>query len=343
MKTEVKVGLVVLIGVVILFYMSFKVGTFGKLTSGGYDVIVSLENSSGLDSKSPVQIAGVDVGKVRRISLDGYKARLILLIRDNVKIPRDSKISVRAFGILGERYLAIIPGASKEFIRDKDEIKDVVGGAEVEELTTNVSSAAKNFSEVMGQLKEVLGDNEKEALKTSISNIKAASGDFKEMVASNKVGVQKMVTNMASASDKIGPITEKADSALTGLQAIVKGVEDGKGTLGLLVKDDALYRDAKETVGYLKGITSDIEQGKGVLGKLAKDETLGNDVQATMKSVREITDAINRGEGTLGKLAKDDTLVKEAEKTLKKVQKAAEGIQEQTPITVLGTIFSFFF
>jgi phospholipid/cholesterol/gamma-HCH transport system substrate-binding protein len=343
MKTEVKVGLVVLIGVVILFYMSFKVGTFGKLTRGGYDVVVNLDNSSGLDSKSPVQIAGVDVGKVRRISLDGYRARLILLIRDNVKIPKDSKLSVRAFGILGERYLAILPGASKEFLKDKEEIKDVVGGAEVEELATNVSSAAKNFSDVMGQLKEVLGDNEKEALKTSISNIKTASGEFKDMVASNKVGVQKIVTNMASVSEKIGPIAEKADSTFTGLQTIVNNVEQGKGTLGLLVKDETLYQDAKQTVASLKSITTDIEQGKGTLGKLAKDEALGNDLQATMKSVREISDAINKGEGTLGKLVKDDTLAKETEKTLKKVQKAAEGIQEQTPISVLGTIFGFFF
>jgi phospholipid/cholesterol/gamma-HCH transport system substrate-binding protein len=48
-------------------------------------------------------------------------------------------------------------------------------------------------------------------------------------------------------------------------------------------------------------------------------------------------------EGTLGKLLGDDQLIKEAEKTMKKIQKAAESIEEQTPITVLGTIVGIFF
>jgi phospholipid/cholesterol/gamma-HCH transport system substrate-binding protein len=52
---------------------------------------------------------------------------------------------------------------------------------------------------------------------------------------------------------------------------------------------------------------------------------------------------MKKGEGTLGKLAKDDSLYNETEKAVKKVQKGAEGIQEMTPVTVLGTILGVFF
>jgi phospholipid/cholesterol/gamma-HCH transport system substrate-binding protein len=52
---------------------------------------------------------------------------------------------------------------------------------------------------------------------------------------------------------------------------------------------------------------------------------------------------MNKGQGTLGKLMKDDTLATEAEKTMKKVQRAADSVQEQVPITVLGTIFGILF
>ncbi len=95
----------------------------------------------------------------------------------------------------------------------------------------------------------------------------------------------------------------------------MQGVEEGKGSLGLLVKDETLYNDARDTVASLKTISADIEQGKGTLGKLAKDEALYADAQTTMKSIREMTDSMNKGEGTLGKLMKDDTLATEAEKT----------------------------
>jgi phospholipid/cholesterol/gamma-HCH transport system substrate-binding protein len=52
---------------------------------------------------------------------------------------------------------------------------------------------------------------------------------------------------------------------------------------------------------------------------------------------------VEKGEGTLGKLVSDDQLMKEAEKTMRKIQKAAESIEEQTPITVLGTLIGIFF
>ena len=68
-----------------------------------------------------------------------------------------------------------------------------------------------------------------------------------------------------------------------------------------------------------------------------------HDARKAVDNITEITDGIKKGEGTFGKLAKDESLYNETEKAMKKVQKAAEGIQELTPITILGTIFGTFF
>jgi phospholipid/cholesterol/gamma-HCH transport system substrate-binding protein len=144
--------------------------------------------------------------------------------------------------------------------------------------------------------------------------------------------VKRIVSNVADASVKLGPIADKADSVLTQVNTVVQDVEKGKGTLGKLVKDDALYNDAKETFANLKGISSDIEQGKGTIGKLVKDDTLYTDVKETAKNVNQFTASLKEG-----------NLVPEAQTTMKKIQQAAEGIQEMTPITILGTIFGLFF
>ena len=67
MTTEFKVGIVVLLGIAILFYMSFRVGKFGTLTEGrGYTVTAHFNNIAGLDTKSPVEVAGVEVGRVEQ-------------------------------------------------------------------------------------------------------------------------------------------------------------------------------------------------------------------------------------------------------------------------------------
>ena len=152
------------------------------------------------------------------------------------------------------------------------------------------------------------------------------------MVAENKTNVNRIVTNVAQASVRLGPIADKADSILTQMNTIVQGVGEGKGTLGKLVKDEKLYDDAKDMVAKLKSVSSDIEQGKGTLGKLVKDDTLYVETKETMKNVNQITSGFKEG-----------NLVNEAQVTMKKIQQAAEGVQEKTPISILGTIFGLFF
>jgi phospholipid/cholesterol/gamma-HCH transport system substrate-binding protein len=333
MTTEFKVGVVVLIGIAILFYMSFRVGKYGAWSEGkGYTVTAHFKNIAGLDTKSPVQVAGVEVGRVQTISLDGDRAKASLLIREGIKIPTDSKIAIKSFGILGDKYLEIAVGQSTTYLKNGEEMKNVVSYADYDEIFQNVSTAARNIGDTMEQFKGIVGQKEKENLKESLANIKVASGEFKDMVVQNKGEVNRIVTNVANASTKLGPMADKADTTLTQINTIVQDVGEGKGTLGKLVKDDKLYDDAKEMVASLKNVSSDIEQGKGTLGKLVKDDSLYVEAKETMKNVNQFT-------GDL----KDGNLVGEAQKTMKKIQQAAEGIQEQTPVTILGTIFGLFF
>ena len=83
----------------------------------------------------------------------------------------------------------------------------------------------------------LIGENEKVNIKQSIENIQVASKDFRNILGKNKDDVSRIVRSTAVLTNK--------------METIVKDVEQGKGTLGLLVKDDALYKDAKDTVSSL--------------------------------------------------------------------------------------------
>ena len=333
MTTEFKVGIVVLIGIFLLFYMSFRIGKFGSITEGrGYTVTVHFKDSSGLDTKSPVDIAGVEVGTVHKISLDGTMAKVELLLKDNVHVPLDSTIAIKSFGILGDKYVEIVPGKSTVLAKNGQELANAVSYPGYEEIFQNVSVAAKNIGDTMEQFKGVLNEKDKENLKASLENMQVASGQFKDMLAENRGKVNRIVTNVAEASQKFGPMADKADATLGQINTLVNDVEQGRGTLGKLAKDDALYNDAKDVVANLKIVSSDIEQGKGTLGKLVKDDSLYLEAKETMSNVNQFTGTLKNGD-----------LVNEAQKTMKKVQQAAEGIQEQTPISILGTVFGLFF
>lgn len=343
MTTELKVGIVVLVSIALLFYMSVRIGKFGVLTQQGYELTANFKNVAGLDKKSPVQVAGVEVGRVKEIKLRGYHARATIIITPGVKIPKDSKVAIKSFGILGDKYLEIIPGQATQYLKDKDTIENAAAYADYDELFNTVSTAAKSFGQTMDDLNSVLGEKEKQNIRAALQNIQQAAGEFKGLIAENRDNVAVITTNLATASEQFQPLVQKAEATFSGVNEIVQGVKEGKGTLGLLVKDDTLYKDARQTVASLSSISNDIDQGRGSLGKLMKDDSLYLDAKETVKNLRDMTDGINRGEGTLGKLVKDPTLAVEAEKTMKKVQKAAEGVQEQTPITILGTIFGILF
>jgi phospholipid/cholesterol/gamma-HCH transport system substrate-binding protein len=327
--TEIKVGILVLIGVLILFYMSFKVEKFGFFREDGYELSVILDNASGLDMRTPVFVAGVQVGNIKKISLSGYKAKVRMLLSKNVKVPVDSTIAIKSQSLLGDKYIEIIPGVENKYFAEGDKITNVSTSPDFDQLFARFDVAAKNIGDTMGEFKGILGEDDKVNIKKSIENIQVASSDFRNILGKNKDDVDRIISSTAVITNK--------------METIVKDVEQGKGTLGLLVKDDKLYNDAKDTVTSLKSIAGDIEQGKGTLGMLAKDGALYSEVKETFSNVREITDGIKQGQGTLGKLAKDDSLYLETEKALKKVQKGAESLQEMAPITILGTIFGFFF
>ncbi len=328
-STELKVGILLLTGIIILFYMSFRIGKYGFFQEQGYELFVTFRNASGLDVKTPVQIAGVAVGRIKEIVLDSYKARVTITIKKDVKIPSDSRVAVKSQGVLGDKFIEIIPGPGKTFFAHGGRISDIIETPNLDEIFTNISTAAKNFGDTMSEFRGLVGEKEKVNIKNSIENIQVVSSEFKNLIHENRQNIDRIVDN--------------ADETLTGLKTIVKNVEDGKGTLGLLVQDDALYRDTKEAVATIKNITSDIEQGRGTIGKLVADDTVYIDAKDTIKNMKDITDGIKKGEGSLGKFAKDDRLYDETEKAVRKVQRAADGISEMTPVTILGTLLGMLF
>lgn len=133
-STEVKVGILVIIAILALFYMTFRVGKFGLVREGGYELTVYFDNAAGIDPKTPVQIAGIDVGKVRSIKLDGMRAKVTLFIKSGVKIPSDSKIAVKSQGVLGDKYIELKPGTAERVFAQGDTITDVITAPDFDQI-----------------------------------------------------------------------------------------------------------------------------------------------------------------------------------------------------------------
>ncbi len=134
---ELAVGLFIIAGIVCLGYLSIKLGKMEVLGNKGYEVHALFSNSGGLKTGSSIVVAGVQVGRVKSITLENYRARVVLNIPWDVKIQEDAIASIKTRGLIGEKYVEITPGGSEKIIPPGGRIRDTQPAVDLEELISN--------------------------------------------------------------------------------------------------------------------------------------------------------------------------------------------------------------
>ena len=122
---------------------------------------------------------------------------------------------------------------------------------------------------------------------------------------------------------------------------IMSRLESGEGTLGkMLVSDDGqLYDDGKVLMANLRTISQNLADGNGTLGQLMSGEdTAFHDLEATLAAIRRISESIDEGEGTIGKLVRDAKLYDETALLVEDVRAAVDDLREASPITSFGSV-----
>jgi phospholipid/cholesterol/gamma-HCH transport system substrate-binding protein len=135
-KLEFIVGIFVLVGIVCLGYLSIKLGKLELIGGNVYEVVAQFNTASGLKSGSAVEIAGVEVGRVRSIALNEDRAAVTLAVDDKVKLYTDTIASIKTRGIIGEKFLALSPGGGGDPLKPGDTIRDTESGLDLEELVS---------------------------------------------------------------------------------------------------------------------------------------------------------------------------------------------------------------
>lgn len=136
-KTEVLVGIFVLVGIIALGYLSIKLGKLEVLGSRGYEVTAEFTDIGGLKVGSSVEIAGVEVGRVTGISLKDYQALVRIRMNPGVKLSDDTIASIKTKGLIGEKYVELSPGGSEKIIGQGGSIRETESAIDFESLISN--------------------------------------------------------------------------------------------------------------------------------------------------------------------------------------------------------------
>src|SRR2546423_4339441 len=135
-KLELVVGAFVLVGLICLGYLSIKLGKLEVIGGHLYNVDAEFDSLSGLKPGATVEIAGVEVGRVKAITLKDYRGLVTLSIRNDVKLFSDTMASIKTRGIIGEKFVSLSPGGGGEVLQPGSKIRDTESGLDLEELVS---------------------------------------------------------------------------------------------------------------------------------------------------------------------------------------------------------------
>ena len=131
---ELAVGIFMIVGMVCLAYLTIKLGQLEVLGDKGYEIQAVFSSSGGLKTGSSVVIAGVEVGRVKKVILDDYQARVTMYLPLEVKIQEDAIASIKTKGLIGEKYVEISPGGLDENLEPGGVIRDTQPPIDIEQL-----------------------------------------------------------------------------------------------------------------------------------------------------------------------------------------------------------------
>ena len=129
---ELMVGLFIIAGIICLGYLSIKLGKLEVVGGKGYEIYAIFSNIGGLKTGSSIEIAGVDVGRVKSITLDNYQAQVMLSLPRTLKIQEDAIALVKTKGLIGEKYIEITPGGSEKIIQPGGRIRETQPAVDLE-------------------------------------------------------------------------------------------------------------------------------------------------------------------------------------------------------------------
>jgi phospholipid/cholesterol/gamma-HCH transport system substrate-binding protein len=131
---ELSVGAFVLLGIVAIVWFAIQAGA-GVAIGSSYEVNARFTNVGGLRPGNQVFIAGVPVGRVEKIDLNSQYAAIVHMnVREDVRLPTDTIASVKTSGLIGDKFIALAPGADSKNLAPGAMITDTESVMDLESL-----------------------------------------------------------------------------------------------------------------------------------------------------------------------------------------------------------------
>jgi phospholipid/cholesterol/gamma-HCH transport system substrate-binding protein len=283
-RREVQVGIFVLAGVLAVLVALFVLTDPG-LFRGRYYVTTQVTDAGGIRKRDPVQLNGVNIGRVDDLRLIPGGVQLRLELQGEYAVPADSRVRLAAQGLLGEKVAQILPGRSSERVARNGTL-----------LSTDAEGGLGNTAQELGDQAQVLGT------KADTVLTRAQLLLSQQTIGAVGASAHELQTTLAQLA-LLASEQRRELSALTGsLQRSAQGLEGATTrpelaraiarTDSLTIKLDAATTSLNTASTALANVVGRMDRGEGTLGKLSRDDALYNNLNTAVTNLATLTEEI---------------------------------------------------
>jgi phospholipid/cholesterol/gamma-HCH transport system substrate-binding protein len=315
--TAAKVG----VFAVILLGAGFLIYRFVNKANGpghGYVVYALMRDAAGIAKHSQVRMAGIPIGSIDGIRLEGDKARVDIRMNPEVPLYEDASATKVASSLLGEYYIAIGAGTEgKRKLKDGDRITLVIEATTTDQLIRQLTDIAKDVKLVTSSLAQSVGtDQGRDDIKKTLKNLAEVTEALNQTVRENRQSVRDILVQVDNITKNGGPELQK------------------------------ILENVRQTTEEIKELTAKAQEGKpdsaGEIRQIiSKVNHASDSLESALKNIDSVTGRLDRGEGTLGRLSKDDKLINEVEGVAEDIGEFVHGISRIQTIVGLRTDYQF--
>jgi phospholipid/cholesterol/gamma-HCH transport system substrate-binding protein len=282
---EIKTAVLVIISI-ILFIWGYSFLKGKNLFDNNNKLFVVYENVAGLATSAPVTLNGLTIGKVNSITINPDGKLLVELhITTDFPISKSSIAEIYDSGLVGGRQIAIKPNlldknytVSGDYLQASSKLglTDALAQqleplqAKIQELLVNADAMFTNVNDILDTQTRQNLKNSIASLNTTLSEFSVASKNINELLVENKSkfnntlkNVDKVTGNFATISDSLakanlGQTVKNLEKTLAKVDKIMAELEQGKGTMGKLIKDETIYTNFAKTSKELELLLQDV-------------------------------------------------------------------------------------
>lgn len=275
---EIKVGIFVILGILSAIAVLYTL-TDPATLRGRYLLVTALEDAGGIRRGDPVQMRGVNIGRINGFELTGGQVNIRLEIEGEWEIPTDSYTRLTGQGLFGGRTMEVIPGDATTMVEGWDTIPSV--GSEGS-LLSSAETLGTQATDVLTHLNQLLAEPTITSVRTTTSELQALVTELRAIAQVQRQQIGALTESLTRSAEgletasrsapAVATAVARADSALLvlnrtsttldraagSLNEILARVEGGEGTLGRLTTDDSLYVSLNRAADAIALLAEDI-------------------------------------------------------------------------------------